>query len=157
MGEFNPINSQDELDAIIKNRIERERKTTAEKYADYEELKNSAATYESRIAELTRTLEEANTTIAEHNTVVEELNKKIAGYETKAVKQKLAREVGLSYELADRITGETEEAMKADAEMLAKAFKANSTPQLAVSEPIITPATESDKALLQVAKELFTN
>ena len=31
MGEFNPINSQDELDAIIKNRIERERKTTAEK------------------------------------------------------------------------------------------------------------------------------
>lgn len=155
MGEFNPINSQEELDAIIKNRIERERKTTAEKYADYEELKNASGAYEQRIAELQKALDEANTTIASHNSVVDELNAKISGYETKATKVRLAREVGLDLDLADRINGDNEESMRADAEILAKAFKASHTPPLAMSEPQMTPTSESDVALRKVASELF--
>lgn len=157
MGDFNPINSQEELDAIIKNRIERERKTTAEKYADYEDLKNASANYESKLAEMAKALEEANATIAGHSAVVEELNTKITGYETKATKIRIAKEAGLDIDFADRITGATDEEMKADAELLAKAFKTNHAPQLAISEPIITPATESEKALRQVAQQLFTN
>lgn len=155
MGEFNPINSQEELDAIIKGRIDRERKATAEKYADYEELKNSAATYEGKIAELTKALEDANTTIAGHNSVVDELNAKIGVYETKETKLRIAREVGLSPELADRINGTDETTMKADAEILAKAFKVANVPPLAIVEPNITKETATDMALKDVAKKLF--
>lgn len=155
MGEFNPINSQEELDAIIKNRIDRERKANAEKYADYEELKNASANYESNIATLKQALEEANTKIAEHNTVVDGLNARISAYEVKETKTRIAKEVGLDMELADRITGTDEDAMRKDAESLANIFKSHATP-LAVSEPIATGNPNDEKvALKKVVGELF--
>lgn len=158
MGEFNPINSQEELDAIIKGRIERERKVTAEKYADYEELKNSSLAYETKIADLTKALDEANEKINNHNSIVESLNGKITEYETKATRVRLAREVGLDLELADRITGNDEAEMKADAESLAKLFKTSHAQPLAISEPIqTTTASKEDVALKEIVSGLFNN
>ena len=54
MSEFTPITTQEEFDAALKDRLTRDReaqaKKTAEKYADYEDLKNKTAEYEKQIA-----------------------------------------------------------------------------------------------------------
>ena len=41
--EFTPITSQEQLDQVIKGRIERAQAKAAERYADYDELKAKAA------------------------------------------------------------------------------------------------------------------
>jgi len=52
MGEFKVINTQEELDSVIKDRIERERKSISEKYSDYEELKKKNTESEAQVSKL---------------------------------------------------------------------------------------------------------
>lgn len=72
-------------------------------------------------------LETANTALegkkTEWETQVAELNGKIKAFETAALKSRIAHEAGLPYDLAGRLTGDTEEAIKADAEKLSALFK----------------------------------
>lgn len=111
--EFTPINTQEEFDARIGARLQRERekyadyeelKTKVTQMADYDDLKAKASKYEADITSLTTQLETANT--------------KIKGYESHSVKQRIAREVGIPLEMADRLTGDDEEAIRKDAETL---------------------------------------
>lgn len=153
MSEFKPIETQEELDSIISKRLERERKKLAENYADYEELKDYKSKSESQIADVTKALDEANQKLSSHDAEVEELNAKIKGYETKATKVRLAQEVGLDISLADRINGEDEESMRADAEILAKAFK-QPTPLASVEKE---PSSERDDGLRKMLKDLGGN
>lgn len=53
MSEFKNITSQEELDAIVKARVARER----EKYNDYEELKTKVAEFETKEATYQSTIE----------------------------------------------------------------------------------------------------
>ena len=73
------------------------------------------------------TLQTTNTALegkkAEWETQVAELNGKIKAFETAALKSRIAHEAGLPYDLAGRLTGDTEEAIKADAEKLSALFK----------------------------------
>ena len=57
-------------------------------------------------------------TEAELLAVIEELNAKIAAFERSSAKISIAKEVGLPIDLADRISGSTDEEMKADATKL---------------------------------------
>lgn len=72
-------------------------------------------------------LETANTALegkkTEWETQVAELNGKIKAFETAALKSRIAHEAGLPYDLAGRLNGDTEEAIKADAEKLSALFK----------------------------------
>jgi peptidoglycan hydrolase CwlO-like protein len=69
-----------------------------------------------QIAELTGQISEKEKAIAE-------LTAKTRAYEISSAKLKIAQEVGLPAELADRITGETEEEMRKDAEQLVRFTK----------------------------------
>lgn len=153
--EFKAIETQEELDAIIGKRLERERKNTAEKYADYDELKAYKENSELKFADVTRALEEANETIKSHASEVETLNSRIKEFETKDFKRKLAVEVGLDISLADRIAGEDEKAMKEDAEALAKVFKASHSQPLATTEKGVPD--EKTEGYKQMLKELGGN
>lgn len=44
MPEFKPINTQEEFDIAIKDRLERERRTAVAPFADYETIKADLAT-----------------------------------------------------------------------------------------------------------------
>lgn len=106
MSEFKPINTQEEFDAAIKDRLERERG----KYADYESLKTQVGTLTT-----------------ERDTAVQQLsdaNAKIKTYETNSVKMRIAQEKGLPTEMALRLTGETEEDIAKDADSMVQIFKA---------------------------------
>ena len=100
--EFQPINTQEEFDARIAERLKRER----DKFADYDSLKANAAESTRRIGEL-----EAKE---------KELTGKLRQYETDSAKTRIALAAGLPYEMASRLKGDSEDDIKKDAESLAK-------------------------------------
>lgn len=116
MAEFKAIETQEELDAIIQRRIERER----QKFADYDELKayrdahagKDITSLESQIEQLTKQVD----------ALTKERDAKAAAASeaaTKLTRIEVAQEAGLRPELADRIRGDSREEMAKDAQALA--------------------------------------
>ena len=133
MAEFKPINTQEEFDAAISARLERERG----KYADYEDLKTQVST-------LTTERDTAKQQLAD-------ANDKIAKYETDSVKTRIAREKGIPAEMAHRLTGNTEEEIAKDADAMAQIFQAakGAAPLFDGSQPVGDDKDAGLKKLLQ--------
>lgn len=100
MADFTPINTQEEFDAAIADRIKRER----EKYSDYNDLKQAAADHQKTVDDL--------------NAQIATLKTQNSAYETASVKTRIAHEMGLPYEFASRLKGDTEEDIRKDAETM---------------------------------------
>lgn len=142
MAEFTPITTQEDFDKAIGERLKRERETVKKEFAGYlspEDEKKKYEGYLSPAAEKEKykgylTPEEAA-----------EKEKAIKGYEANSVKMRIAHEVGIPYELADRLTGENEEALREDAEGLIKIMgsQAHKVPPLKSTEP---PAADTKTA-----------
>lgn len=125
MSNFKIIETQEELDAVIKARLSRER----EKYADYEDLKKQLADFEDlkkqladfEAKELTyqNTINDLKTRETELASQVESLNGDLTKTRLQTAKQRIATEYGLPLDLADRLQGDDEDGFKADAERLA--------------------------------------
>lgn len=120
MAEFTVINTQEEFDERIKERLERERRTVAEQFKDYEEIKGKAREHESTIDKLNASLSEANGKLKENEATIADLNGKVKKYESNSVKMRIAQETGIPIELASKLSGDSEEAIRKDAESLAK-------------------------------------
>ena len=139
MSDFKPIMTQEEFDTVIGPRIKREREAvTKEMGASLAEANQKIAAYEKQIADHGKMMEEANKKIAGHEKTIAEQTTRIKGYESSSVKTRIAHETGLPYEMAARLSGETEEDIRKDAEGLAKVMK------LGRQAP---PLAETDKAL----------
>ena len=127
MAEFTPITTQEEFDHALAPRLQRERETVNKRYEGWkspEEVKNWTSPedmlkikngYDGQLKDLQDKLSEANNTIAARD-------KTIAGYETDSAKTRIAMETGLPYEMARRLTGDTEDAIRADAQSLKAAM-----------------------------------
>lgn len=102
--EFKIIESQEELNSILSERLQRQKQSFEERIKGYEDENN----------ELKKSLENAKEKDAEIKT----LEERIKGYELKELKRKIASEFNIPYKLAERIKGETEEEMKIDAKEL---------------------------------------
>lgn len=130
MAEFKPINTQEEFDAAIKERLAREVKKY-EGYTSPTDLEKIKEGHASKVKELTdkmaAELKKRDDDIAEKDT-------KIKGYETSSAKMRIAREIGLSYEAVDYIQGSDEEAMKKSAEALKALIGNRPAPPLKDSE-----------------------
>lgn len=125
MGEFQPINTQEELDRVLASRLQRERDTVTKTFqAQIDERDQKITGFESTIADLNKQIETLNGQTGR----VAELEAKVREYETASVKTRIARETGLPAELADRLSGADEAAMRADAENLAKLLKTQQAP-----------------------------
>lgn len=107
MAEFTAIETQEQLDKIVGERLKREREKA-----------------EKEIAELKAGLEKSTEKDAE----IEALQKKIAVYEKVEMKRQIALENKIPYSLAERINGDTKEEMIADAKNLSKYFEQKETP-----------------------------
>ena len=80
---------------------------------------------------------------------METLRAKIKDYETASVKARIAHETGLPYELANRLTGDTEEAIRQDAETMAKFIAKPAAPMRSTEEPIGDSKEQAYKELAQ--------
>ena len=145
---FKTIETQEELDRIIQDRIARER----DKFADYDDLKTKVTDYETQVATLQKAIDESNTTIKSHDDTVAELNSKIASYETSSLRTKIAIQNGLPLDLAERLVGDDEESIKADAERLASFVnkpKAPPAPLKDLEPPLGDDKEDAYKSLLK--------
>lgn len=123
--EFTPITSQEALDAVLKDRLNRQNEKHARemseitaKYKDYDALKTQNSEYAQQITDLNSALEESKQKVAGYDSQIAEMDAKISAYEVSIMKSNIAATYGLAPELAQRLSGETEEELKADAEKL---------------------------------------
>ena len=146
---FTPIETQDQLDAIIGERVSRAKDSTRKEFEGWvspDELTKQTAdlnerngVLETQIKTLTEEKEALTNQLADKDNA-------IAKYEADSVKTKIAIEAGLRMEYASRLRGENEEEWKADAAVLAKDFKAaHQTPPLGNPEPEAKTKTAKDQ------------
>ena len=123
MSEFKPIETQEQLDAIITDRVRRAQESVRREYADYDGLKKQAESFETDRATWAKTQQELEQTIAQQRGT-------IARYESDALKRRIADEVGLPAAMAGRLTGEDEAALRKDAEALLPLLRTHQAPPL---------------------------
>lgn len=131
---FEIIDTQEKLDAVISERLRRERESVSKKYADHDELKTKVEAYEKQIAELTKAAEESAKKYQGYDDTIAQLQGRIKGYETASVKTRIAHETGIPFELASRLSGDDEEAIRKDAESIAKYVKGKAAAPLRTDE-----------------------
>lgn len=114
---FTPINTQEEFDAAIKDRLAREAKKF-EGYTSPEDLKKLKDEHAEEVKKLNGKIDSANQQIAAKDKEISDRDVKIKGYETDSVKKRIAHEAGLPDDAADYLKGEDAEALKKSAESL---------------------------------------
>lgn len=147
--------TQEELNQVISDRLGKEKDKMASLTSEWEE---KAKGYESQIANLTKTMEEMKKAAANHKAELDERDAKIRGYETQAVKMRVAREFNIPYELAARLSGDTEEDIKKDAEYMKGLLdKQKGSIPLGSTEGRFEAESKSDSALRRLASSAFNN
>lgn len=148
--DFKPIETQEALNAIIKDRIERAQEAVRKEYAGYEDLKAKADQYDQLEAGYKAQIDALSTDIQTRDASIADLNGKISTYETAAVKSRLADEFHLASGLADFISGSDEAQMRASAEKLAGLTRIQDFPK-----DVSAPAPDGKNAdLLRMSREL---
>lgn len=128
MADFTIIETQEQLDKVIGERIKRAEAKAEEKYADYADLKSQNEEYAKQLAQLTEQIQKQSEAISTHDATVADLNAKLHKYETDSVKTAVALELGLPYQMASRLNGDDEAAIRADAQAMAKYIAGNNQP-----------------------------
>lgn len=151
MSEFKIIETQEQLDAIVGERVKRAKESARKEFVDYEKYKEAfenqetmKKNYEDQIAELRKTNEDTQSTI-------EGLNSKIAKYEMDSVKTRACNEYGLPLEMASRLHGATEEEIMKDASTLVSFVKTKSAP------PLRNPEAKTEDGVTSAFKKLNPN
>lgn len=120
MADFKIIETQEQLDQVVKKRLERERAKFEEEHASaLSELQSKLKALEEEQNAAKKSLEE----MAEKDKEIDALKGQVKGYEMAKLRTKIALEYRIPYNLSDRIQGEDEESMKKDAENLATYFQ----------------------------------
>jgi len=108
--------TQEELDALIQGRLDRERK----KYADYPDLKAKAAEFEkAKQAQMTEA-EKKDAALKEYEAKIADLTNQLTDREAKVLRVQALEEAGLPTSWAERVHGTTAEEIKADVGELTK-------------------------------------
>lgn len=143
MSEFKEIKTQEEFDAAISSRLQREEK----KYQDkIDELNGKIKTLE----EQNQGLEEKVKNQPDNESEINELKSKVKAHETNSVKMRIANELGIPFDMADRLKGDDEDAIRKDAEIISKFMtKDTYVPPLGNTEGNQKSEDDKYKALLK--------
>lgn len=132
---FKPIETQEELDAIIEKRLKREREVTTKRFDGW----ISPEDHQKAIDSANKALDDYKEAHKGDEQTIADLTAKNKAYETASLKSRIAHEVGLSYDWISRISGEDEESIRSDAESLKKL--------VGTGAPLPTKNTESGESL----------
>ena len=146
--------TQEQVNQIVASRVKQAKESTEKKYADYESIKKTNADLEKKIAELEKVAAESDKKIAAAGKERDALRQQVSAYEASSVKMRIAREEGIPYELAERISGTTEKEMREDAKTLAQFVgRTAGAPPLRDTEPNVNT---DNKALRDLLRTLNT-
>lgn len=141
---FKPIETQEELDNIIKDRLKRERETTQKRYEGW----LSPEDHQKAITDANKAFDDYKKAHESDEQTIADLTAKTKKYETASLKSRIAHEVGLSYEWIDRINGEDEKSIREDAESIKKLVGSGSAP-LPTKNPEAGESFDSGKNALK--------
>ena len=136
MSEFKVIETQEQFEERLRDRLKRERETTRKEFEGYLSPDDVKERYKDHLSP-----EE-----------VAKLNSKIKGYETDSVKTRIAHETGLSYEAIEFLKGDDEDSIRKSAESLKGLVGMTNVAPLASTESNAGDAT--DAALRNTLKGL---
>lgn len=134
MSDFTPITTQEELNKIVSERVN----ATKERFKDWvspDDLEKIRKEYDKQIADLTSASEASAKKYADYDKELADRDAKIKGFETNALKNRIAHETGLQYGAAEFLQGEDEESIKKSAEALKKLTAVNAQGQSARPSP----------------------
>lgn len=100
------------------------------------ELKNQVSNSEQKIADLEASFQATNEKYADYDKNLESLTNELNSHKTQSLKMSIASQAGLPLDLAGRLSGETEDEIKADAEKFASF----------VSKPVPLPLKPTEPA-----------
>lgn len=136
MAEFKIIETQEQLDAILKDRLERERKTVESRFSDYDAIKSRNAELETQLSDLQSRMDAQASKYQGYDDQIAALTQTVRDHETASAKTRIALETGLPYELASRLNGSTDEELRADAANIKKLIGTRAAAPLASTEPV---------------------
>lgn len=139
--------TQEELNSIVSERLNKEK----EKYS------KSIEEYESKLTNLNDQLKQLTEQAANHAKELEERDLKIRGYETQSVKMRVAKEVGIPFELAEKLSGDDEESIKRDAEFFKNVLDTQRGGQPLRSTETREEGDSSESAYRKLAASAFAN
>ena len=141
-----------EKEAIDKVMAEHGKAIQSVKPDDYEELKSAKATLEQQLKDLQNTLSTKEEEFSSYESNLGELQKKVETYKLKDLKTNIANQAGIPLDLAGRLSGETEEEIKADAEKLAGFVNKKQPLPLKPTEP--AKVDEKEQAYSKILENL---
>ena len=158
---FKPIETQEDLDALIKDRLakqkakfEEEKAEILKKYEGYlspEDVEKAKTSYEDKVNALNTSISERDEKEKVLQAQLDEANAKNSQYEVSALKMRVALSNGIPYELADRLNGTTEEELIADAKQMASLFGSSQTTQ---TTPEYTPSNGDADGVTEAFRKL---
>jgi len=142
-----------EKEAIDKVMAEHGKTIQAAKPTDYDDLKSTKETLEKQVEELNGTLTATNDKYTQQESTLGDLQKQVKGYEVDTLKNRIASQVGLPLNLAGRLTGTTEDELKADAENFASFVSKPSPLPLKPTEPA-GKSKNNDEDIREIVQKL---
>lgn len=131
MSGFKVINTEEEFEAAVSERIKQERAAINKQYEGYMSPEDVQKKYKGYLSP----------------DEVAKMDAKIKAYESSAVKTKIAFETGIPYELASRLSGDDEDAIRRDAAAMAKYLRSSQVePPLGSTEPT---SVDSNRAAIK--------
>ena len=147
--EFKIIETQEQLDSVIKGRLEREREKVTNQISELtEKYEKQTAEARQQISELTKALNDAKEEKNGFDELIKEKDAAIKKYELHSVKTRIAHEMGLTYEAVDFLQGSTEEEIQKSAESL-KDLVGTKTAPLATEAPIASNEKDAKNVALR--------
>lgn len=147
---FEVIETQEQLDKVIGARIAKAKEAAKaelqSKLDELDTLTTKLEEKESKITSLTDELETAKAAKTANEAKIADLTTKVQKYEADSVKTRIAQEFGLDAGLANRLTGETEDDIRKDAEAL-KGIVGSTSVQRINYNPESTAKDEENAAL----------
>ena len=158
MADFKTIETQEELDKVIAERLDRKAREVESKFADYlapDKVEDLKASHKKELDGLNEKVKELKDTIASHSAEVSEIKARAEKAENSLMKNRIAHENGIPLELASRLQGNTEDEVKADAKTLSSFFSPKSAPPLKSAMP--SSSTDTKEAAMHTLLSELTN
>lgn len=149
MSEFKVIETQEQLEEVLKDRLGREKKKHSDEVASLQAL---IAELEGKNEQLTQDIASKSEMYATYDTEMEGLRARVTEYETAAAKREIAKEYGLPDEMISRLKGANADEWKADAESLTQLFRAQTVPPLA--EPTQSSGADEKAELREMLRAM---
>ena len=145
--EFTPIETQEQFDAMVKDRVERAKKSAAKEFEtqlkDLEQLKESVTAKETEIDTLKAKITDLEAEKKTNGESYQSMQKELSQVKLSALKQRIAIDAGIPLEMADRLNGEDEESIKEDAEKVKGFLGAKHVAPSFKTEEVPTDPTEA--------------